>query len=536
MQHQHLPHKNTAAALTGWTDTLPFLLFGLFLWLIFHNPTQINHDCAYVLQCSQILTMGGLPYVDFIDVNPPLVFYLNTVPVYAAQAMGWPLPATFSLFVLALLVGSTMVLAYLFRLPELNLKPAARFALLLGWILCSLYVYATGDFGQRDYLVILAVFPFVLIRIIRYYGDAVNVLPAILIGLATGIGLSLKPNFLFMAVLPELIGLARTKRFRVLFTPEIYASAAFCLIYGVHFFFLPSIMRSELFGRWLPFFMRYYGTVNLNLFQHVFMQPVVIGGMLVLCSFIVLAFIVVRRRGMTSLRIEMLSGLVAGSFFSYWIQQKGYSYHSLPAKISFIMLMLFISLWLYEEVMHRREHVPLRRTMAEASAVMILAALAALSIRPLVVDREYVMYRSFEPYREAIRAHSAADDRVLFINTVLFPAYPTLIQTGRLSASRYLTSFPLAGFYYGTPVSVPFSYRPRQQMPDEEQRFLRELASDIRINRPALIFIHDGEHCSAMPDGFNMLEYFRKSDFIADAMRSYERSGTVGEFALYLRK
>jgi hypothetical protein len=536
MQDHPPPHKDTAAALPQWIDTLPFLLFGVFLWLILHHPTQINHDCAYVLQCSQILTMGGLPYVDFIDVNPPLIFYLNTVPVYAAQAAGWSLPETFSLFVLALLAGSTLFLAYLFRLPELNLKPAARFALLLGWILCSLYVYATGDFGQRDYLVILAVFPFVLIRIIRYYGDTIKISPAILIGLLTGIGLSLKPNFLFMALLPELIALARTKRFRVLFTPEIYASAAFCILYAVHFFFLPAIVRTELFGRWVPFFMRYYGTVNLNLFQHVFMQPMVIAGMLVLCSFIVLAFIVVRRRGMTSLRIEILAGLVIGSFLSYWIQQKGYSYHSLPAKISFIMLMLFISLWLYEEVMHRKEHVPFRRVMAAVSAVMILAALAALSVRSLVVDQEYVLYQSFEPYRDAIRAHSAADDRVLFINTVLFPAYPTLVQTGRLSASRYLTSFPLAGFYYGTPGSVPFSYRPRRLMTDEEQRFLRELASDIRINRPALIFIHDGEHCSALPDGFNMLEYFRKADFIADAMRSYERSGTVGEFALYLRK
>lgn len=528
----------SALMMLRWIDAFPFLLFGWFAWMIMQSPMQVNHDCAYVLHCSQLLTMGGLPYVDFIDVNPPLIFYLNTIPVYASNITGLTLPQAFSFFVLVQLVISTLIVRYLFNLPELNLKPAARAGLMLGWIMCSVVVYTTGDFGQRDYLVILTAFPFLLVRIIRYYGDTVRTFPSLLIGLLTGIGLCLKPNFLLIVAVPELIGLLRTKRFRVLLSPETAACGAFCAAYALHFFFLPPIVRVELFGRWIPFFTRYYGSINLNLFQQVIMQPVVITGIVVLCGFLLLAFIIVRRRGITSLRIEMLSGLVIGSFLSYWIQQKGYSYHALPAKISFVMLALFLSLWFYEEIMHRKEHFPFRRSIASASFLVILAGLIAVAARSFTSDGAYVAYRAFEPYRQAIRSHSAAHDRILFLNTILFPAYPTLVQTNRLPGSRYLTSFPVAAFYYGTPASLSgtFPYRRREAMPPEEKRFLAELASDIATNTPAMIFIHCGPHTSAMPEGFDLNEYFRRANFIAGAMAQYVPWGEVGEFFVYVRR
>jgi hypothetical protein len=519
-----------------WIDALPVLLFGVFAWLIVRSPLQINHDCAYVLQCSQLLILGRLPYVGFIDVNPPLIFYLNTLPVLLSRWTGLPLPLAFSAVVLLLLAASTAALWYLFRLKELNLRPASRFTLLLGWILCSLFVYATGDFGQRDYMVIIAVFPFVLVRVIRYYGDNVRLAPALAIGLAAGIALCLKPNFFFIMLVPEAIALVHTKRLRLAVSPEILIAVAFSIIYLAHFFVLPPLVRAELFGRWIPFFVRYYGMINVNLFEHVFAQPVVIVGCVTAAAIAALAIVIVQRRGMSSLRIEMLSGVVAGSFLSYWIQQKGYSYHALPAKISFVMLALFSALWFYDEIMHRKEHIPFRRQAAAAPAVMILLGLTAFTLRAFALDQSYIRYDSFEPYRLAIREHSRPDETVLFINTILFPAYPTLVQTGRLPASRYLTAFPLAGFYYGTPSGKQFFYRTKQSMPAEEKQFLDELAADIRTNHPALIFIRLSDPCSAMPEGFNMDEYFHRSGFVADAMRGYVRSGTVVDFSLYVRR
>jgi hypothetical protein len=299
---------------------------------------------------------------------------------------------------------------------------------------------------------------------------------------------------------------------------------------------LPAIVRSELFDRWLPFFLRYYGTINLNLFEHVVKQPAFLAGAAILFGAAVVAFIIVRRRGTRSLRIEMFIGAFIGSFLSYWIQQKGYSYHSLPAKLSFVLLALFSSFWLYEEVMHRKEHFPARRFIALSPSILIICFLAALAVRTFAGNGTYSMYESFEPYRQAIRAHSVKNDRVLFINTILFPAYPTLVQTDRLPGSRYLTSFPLAGFYYTQNYTAAFSYHNVETMPADEKLFLRELADDIAVNKPAIIFIHDTVPCSAMPAGFNMLTYMHHTHFIDTAMREYAFDTTVLDFAMYLRR
>lgn len=519
-----------------WLDLVPLTFLLVFVALIFGAPSRINHDCAYVIQCAQLLTMGKLPYVDFIDVNPPLIFYINMLPVYAASITGVTLPQAFSFFVLAQLAMSTGILWYLFRLRTLNLAPYARAALLVSWVISSFYVYSTGDFGQRDYLVILMSFPFVIIRIIRYYGDSVPLAAAIGVGVLTGLGLSLKPNFFFIVIIPELIALARTKKFRLLVSAEVLAAAGFGAAYILHFFFLPAIVRTELFDRWMPFFVQYYGTINLNLFQYVFKQPMVIGGIAALLVLTLLSFIIVRRRGTSSLRIEMLVGVVLGSFFSYWIQQKGYSYHTLPAKISFVMLALFSAFWFYDEVMRRREQFPLRRTIAVWPSIIIVCSLLAVTVRSAMADKAYTGYEYFEPYRSAIRTHSAKNDRILFINTILFPAYPTLVQTDRLPGSRYLTSFPLAGVYYTKDYRTPFAYRTLESMPPDELLFLRELASDIETNKPAIIFIYHKGQCSGMPAGFEMLTYFRKARFLETAMRDYAYSDMVLDFAMYLRR
>lgn len=530
------PYAMNQARLRQWIDIVPFLLFGYFFWTIMHSPMRINHDCAYVLQCSKILVDGGLPYVDFIDINPPLIFYMNMAPVVVAQTAGITLPQAFSLFVTLQLAASALLLFYLFRLEELNLKAPARFALLLAWILCSLFVYATGDYGQRDHLVMLMVFPFILVRVIRYYGDRVSLLPSLVIGVMTGLGLSLKPNFYFIVLVPEFVALVRTRRIRTLFTPEMYAAIAFSLAYALHFLLLPALVQTELFGRWMPFFMQYYGTINMNLFHHVFMQPLVIAGLIVLAFVVGIGLVIIRQRGMSSLRMEILSAAAIGSFLSYWIQQKGYSYHSVPLKLVFVMLALFVSFWLYEEIMHRTEEIPLRRFVAVSPTLVVLAGLIALTARAFASNSSYVSYESFAPYRQAISAYSKKDDRVLFLNTILFPAYPTLVQMDRMPGSRYLTIFPIAGFYYGMHADSAFPYRSRGLMNQEELRFLCELEADIDRFKPSLIFIHAGETSSAMPEGFDIHEYFIRSHFTTDAMHDYERSGSVGDFFLYRRK
>ena len=52
--------------------------------LIALNPMRIKSDCALYLEMGRQLLEGKLPYVDFGEVNPPLIIYLNAIPAFVA--------------------------------------------------------------------------------------------------------------------------------------------------------------------------------------------------------------------------------------------------------------------------------------------------------------------------------------------------------------------------------------------------------------------------------------------------------------------
>ena len=62
---------------------------------ILNAPARINHDNAMYLAMGEGLLRGEVPYVDLIDLNPPLIVYLNTIPAAAARLLGIYPPLTF---------------------------------------------------------------------------------------------------------------------------------------------------------------------------------------------------------------------------------------------------------------------------------------------------------------------------------------------------------------------------------------------------------------------------------------------------------
>jgi hypothetical protein len=104
-----------------------FLWAIVFVWsaalvaaFVAFDPLFLNHDNALFLEYAAMLLDGAVPYVGFMDLNPPLVIYLNTIPVAIARAVGAsPIPV-FTLTVAALAAASA---AWTFRLLG---RPAGR--------------------------------------------------------------------------------------------------------------------------------------------------------------------------------------------------------------------------------------------------------------------------------------------------------------------------------------------------------------------------------------------------------------------------
>ena len=116
---------------------LPLLLMLEGIWLA---PERINHDCAAYLQYGALLLDGKLPYVDFVDVNPPLIVYISAVPAFFARHCPLDPIVVFSLCVLGLVAWSTFAIRRqrLCSWPLWGGRGAGMLALL--WAAFSLFV------------------------------------------------------------------------------------------------------------------------------------------------------------------------------------------------------------------------------------------------------------------------------------------------------------------------------------------------------------------------------------------------------------
>nr|MBP7577278.1 hypothetical protein [Candidatus Obscuribacter sp.] len=80
---------------------------------IFLHPLRIGWDPALHLQCAELIVKGGIPYVDMLDVNPPLIWYLDTLPVLVSEAFKAPVTLVFNEFMVLLMAWAASALGYL---------------------------------------------------------------------------------------------------------------------------------------------------------------------------------------------------------------------------------------------------------------------------------------------------------------------------------------------------------------------------------------------------------------------------------------
>jgi hypothetical protein len=148
---------------------------------------------------------GARPYVDLVEANPPLILWLNTIPVTIAHLFAVSSGTVFNAMVLGLAVVSVWWCAILLKeiFPEASRLRHAMVLLLL----FALLPLSREDFGEREHLLLILVLPYVLLTV-RWIGDDE---PAprgsLLAGLAAGVGIALKPYFIALWIALEALAL-----------------------------------------------------------------------------------------------------------------------------------------------------------------------------------------------------------------------------------------------------------------------------------------------------------------------------------------
>ena len=496
---------------------IALLLVGVASLGVWQLPQRINHDCAFGLQQAQMLLDGGIPYCDFIDMNPPLIVYLNVVPAALARLLGSSPIVTFQLSILLLLVISGSEIYGVLRKRRMGLHAAGRGLVLLAWISSYFLLDWYGIAGQREHLFVLLYVPYLFLRILRHRGGSVNAWFAAVLGAEAGIGASLKPHFLLTALGVEIVLLVAMRRGQTLLRSENIALASVVGAYLIHWLFVPAAMREAFFSRWAPLVYRSYHVYDMStqeMAEKVFNSPI---SAFALAAALIAVLRGTRRHARLRHYLLALAAMAGMTLVMVFLQHKGWRYHRIPLDIAGLLCLA---------VLVSRGHRPsaLGSRRFSVRNIFVVGTLGIL-LTVWFAGRTDALASvpSFAALRQVVENRTQPDDRVLVVATSVYPAYPMLLQTGRRAGSRYAWSFPIALYYADAKPAAADRpiYRRRQEAPAEERQFLRELDDDVHRLNPQLIIVLDDQGWSGLPAGFNVFDYLVYSGWTEDALAGY---------------
>lgn len=527
-----------------WTGPTAFAIAAAALLTAAAWPgPSLSHDAAMYLHCGQLLLRGARPYVDYVELNPPLTHYVHVVPVWIAQRLGADVGRTFHALVGACAVGSALGVARLW--PRRSRWTAAT-----AWVALSALLLRIDEFGQREHLFVLAAVPWLLLRAARGWTArhvaraeqrrrGPHVACGAAIGAAAATAAMLKPHFVLLLLVVEglLVGV-RLKRagvraaLRPLLAVEVLAALACGAAYAGHFLLWPAECGAAFFGRWVPLIARHYRVYDTPWAEVVWTgiaglpaAPLWIAG--AAGAALLLAWSPARTLRRSAEVLAVAAWVALGLYFA---QHKGWTYHLVPA-------LSLSAVALVGAIQERRASAGRGWRVHDATACTALTV-AVLALTWTAVRDAPQRRDGYDRFAALIREHARPGESVAFISTSVNPAYPSLLYAGRDSGTRYPCAFPIAMFYDGVTVGAGegFPYRVGADQGDEERVFLAELAADIATRRPALVFIQAEESFQACPPGFRIDEYLERTGWTRAALARYERIyGQFGGYAVHRR-
>ena len=424
-------------------------------------PWTCNHDVAWFLDVAGRLLDGQRLYVDVIDLNPPLIVYLSTIPVAAARALGTSEVLMMHVFVLISAAASVALTARaLGRLDICRDRPRRAVAMLS--LVYVMTVLPGGDLGQREHLLVMWLTPWIAVTAARSAGTRTSVTLALTAGALAGVGLSLKPHLTLGPAL-ALAWTARRGGWRAVRTPENAALAAALTAYAAHFFLLPGDVVAgmlDVFGDARATYSGYDRSASALLFDPLVMECALLGG----------AALLLPQRGDARTLGVVLGWVWVGALAAALWQQKGWSYHLLPAATAGRLIMAIAAIG----VLRHRARV---WSIAAAAVITAIIGLELTERRGSGVDWS-------KPRREwldhsADVARLAAGGPVLVLDTDIAPHYPALVHAGLRSTSRFGCLWQLPGL----------ADAPATDRRPIEQRLRSAVNQDIQLRPPELVII-----------------------------------------------
>jgi hypothetical protein len=494
------PNKTLAATL--WL--LAISLLAIMSYLIATKTLYVSVDTGIYLDSGRAILAGAIPYIDFVDINPPLAMYLHTPIVWIAQFIDTDIVATFFVVIIiatiAVSVGSFSLAERI--VPRYGQAVAFSIALTLVY---SLYNFHSSWFGQREHLFIMALLPYLILRVARLNGTAPPTFVCLAIGLYIGLMASLKPpQFGFILIGIELYLCSQSRSLRLLATPEIAAGITIAIIYVAIFSLFGGASFEIFIERYVPLIINSYDAMNdpesvqlPKLFRNLGFDVAI-----VCIGWLATRWLTSTQpiRDLSSLAlITCITGCVV-----YISQAKGFGYHEIPVKFAAnLTLCTLVGLLIYKALCK----IDIQSRAFPYTALLSIAfALAGILATKASIGQ--ASFRYSQPPAKLMMQHSSAGERIAFFGFTPLWYYPMLVQQDRYLGTRYAFSFMIPMLYENASkdLSAGHGYRVSYARVSEENLFKQEIELDIQRLKPELIIILR-QDCLWCLEGLTMEDY-----------------------------
>jgi hypothetical protein len=471
--------------------------------------SPVNGDVAWLLYLARQSLAGARPYVDFIEINPPLVIWLNRVVVAASDAVRLDPVAGYRLFMLAIVAWSMAASAWLLlRLTDEGRTRTAAL-LLAQWV--TLIAMPAGYFGEREHVALALFYPYLWAVAAGLKGHPLRPWQAVLVGTTAAVGFCLKPHFLVVWIGMFLYSryqsrppMSRPAPLDLTILGSLLAYAAAVPVLAPEYFSLVARLGAP------------YSRFSSHSWFDILTRDT-----LPLSVLLALGVYAVFRRTLKERMVSDLLALAAAGFMTaVLLQGKGFGYHYLTAVGAAVLLMVSL-------LVAPAASAGLPRGLTIAFAVVAVAVclwpfLGATSRR---AQGELTALDRWTVTTAAYLRSTAPGQPVGVLSARMADAFPLIVYSGSDWPFRFQNLWFVPVFESGSGHSI-----------ETEAWCRRVVAEDLALRKPGVLLVREYRPDAPADLRSDYVAYLSRDTLFAAEFRNYERVDEVGELAVYRRR
>ena len=507
-----------------WTPELIVVTIGAAA-LIAMAP--VNTDSGWYLIGARRLLAGERLYVDLADVNPPLIFWLLTLPAWFGQvivsASDARLIGGFAAIVLLVAVGLALQVMRVTPVTPRSLQ----IVIVVGLLISALPLYAFQA-GQREQLATFLLLPYLVLAARTVAGFQASVRLRTVVGLAAGIGIALKPFFLVPWLTVELtVAVAGSIRsaFRV---ESVVVAAVQALYVGIILLVVPEYI-SDVVPLARATYHAYGGDWRT---------------LLPLSSTYGLVMVAILGSAMPFLLpgphapfAAVFGAATAGFVVSYVAQSKGFTYHLMPAQVYSALTCFAICQGVVRAARgFRKQQLWMQLNLLVLGGYLLTTAYQVVPFaRTMALNvRQSIVSPYGEPTERMVKVveEHAVGEPFYMLSTSTWPSFPVVNLARARWPYHYNCLWPIPALYSDGEIR----YRPPAEQSSLERHFFDTVVHDLLAHPPRVLAIDRRKDMQAMRGRhIDYVTYFSASPEFQALFGRYRRLGQIAEWELYER-